>query len=85
MRGNLTEVDFVGLVLRELAWTREHGLDGSAGQSVLSLHNELMAITGDELHKHGIRTLTASEDRLTSVHVGVSSSHSRSAFWSVLL
>ena len=53
MRGNLTEVDFVGLVLRELARTREHSLDGSTGQSVLSLHNELVAVTGDELDKPG--------------------------------
>merc|ERR1719464_2479429 len=85
MRGNLTEVDFVGLVLRELARTREHSLDGSTGQSVLSLHNELVAITGDELHKHGIRALTASEVRLTGVHVRVAGSHSRSPFSIALL
>merc|ERR1739848_531993 len=51
MRGNLTEVDFVRLVLRELARTREHPMDSSTGQSILSLHNELVAITGDELDK----------------------------------
>ena len=61
MRGNLTEVDFVRLVLRELAWTREHSLDGSTGQSVLSLHNELMAITGDELHKPRTNSVKWSE------------------------
>merc|ERR1719278_1634148 len=85
MRGNLSEVHFVGLVLRELARTREHSLDSSTGQSVLSLHNELMAITRDELHKHGIRALTATEDRLTGVHVGVAGSHSCSPFSIALL
>merc|ERR1719412_1725901 len=84
MRGNLTEVDFVGLVLRELAGTREHSLDSSTGQSILTIHNELVAITGDELHKHGIRALTSSEDRLTGVHVGVAGSHCSSQL-SVLL
>merc|ERR1719219_1621481 len=85
MRGNLTEVDFVRLVLRELARTREHSLDSSTGQSILSLHNELVAITGDELDKHGIRALTATEDRLTGVHVRVAGSHSGSPFSSRLL
>merc|ERR1719411_2202013 len=85
MRGNLTEIDFVSLVLRELTRTREHSLDSSTGQSILSLHNELVAITGDELRKHGIRTLTATEDRLTGVHVGVAGSHSSSPFSSALL
>merc|ERR1719400_2662680 len=75
MRGNLSEVDFV---LRELTRAGEHGLDSSTGQSILSLHNELVAVTGDELHKHGVRALTATEDRLTGVHVGVAGSHSSS-------
>ena len=53
MTRNLPEVDFVGLVLRELAGTREHSLDSSTGQGILSLHNELVAVTGDELDKPG--------------------------------
>merc|ERR1719278_696312 len=85
MRGNLSEVAFVGFVLRELTRTREHGLDSSTGQSILSLHNELVAVTGDELHKHGIRALTATEDRLTGIHVGVAGSHSSSPFSIALL
>ena len=49
MTRNLPEVDLVGLVLSELARTREHGLDGSAGQSVLPLHDELVAVAADQL------------------------------------
>ena len=51
MRRDLTEVDFVGLVLRELTRPRQHGLDGAASESVLSLHDELVTIAGDELDK----------------------------------
>ena len=51
MRGNLTKVDLVRFVLRELARTREHRLDGATGQGVFSLDDELVAITGDELDK----------------------------------
>ena len=51
MRGNLSEINFVRFVLRELAWARQHSLDSSTGQSVLSLHDELVAITRDELHE----------------------------------
>ena len=49
MTRNLPEVDLVGLVLSELARTREHGLDGSTGQSVLPLDDELVAVAADQL------------------------------------
>ena len=51
MRGNLTKVDLVSLVLRELPWSRQHRFDGTTGQSIFPLDDELVAIAGDELDK----------------------------------
>ena len=51
MRRNLAEVDLVSLVLGELPRAGQHRLDGPRGQSIFSLHYELMAVAGDELDK----------------------------------
>ena len=48
---NLSKVDLVGLILSKLSRARQHRLDGPRGQSIFSLHYELMAVAGDELDK----------------------------------
>ena len=66
--GDLPEVHLVSLVLGELPRPGEHGLDGAAGQGVVPLHDELLAVAGDELDVHGVWPLTPSVNLLPSVH-----------------
>ena len=71
MAGDLPEVDLVGLVLRELAGPGEHRLDGAAGERVLALDGELVAVAADELDVHGVRPLAAPAHLLPRVHAAV--------------
>ena len=68
MAGDLPEVHLVGLVLGELARPREHGLDGAAGQGMVPLHDELLAVAGDELDVHGLWPLAPTVNLLPGVH-----------------
>ena len=51
VRRDLAEVDLVSLVLGELSRAGQHRLDGPRGQSIFSLHYELMPVAGDEFDK----------------------------------
>jgi len=44
VRGNLTEVDFVCLVLTELARSRQHCLDCTGGEGMIPLDYELVTV-----------------------------------------
>ena len=57
---DLAEGHLIGLVLSEAPGSGKHGLDCARVQSMLSLDNELMTITGDQQHVHGVRTLAVS-------------------------
>jgi len=59
VRGDLAEVDLVGLVLAELARSGQHGLDGARGQGVVPLDDELVAVRRDELDVHGVGAFAA--------------------------
>merc|ERR1719369_1060081 len=75
MRGDLTEVYLVGFILCKLSRSGKHGLNSTTGQSMVSLHNELVPITEDQLNIHGIRTLASSINSLSCVHGSISCSH----------
>ena len=69
--GDLSEVHLVGFVLGELTRPGEHGLDGAAGQSVVPLHDELVAVAGDEFDIHGLGPLAPPVHLLPGVHAAV--------------
>jgi len=69
VRGDLTKVDFVGLVLAELAGPGQHGLDRSGGQSVVPLDDEFVPVRRDELDVHRLGSLAA------AVHARAGLSH----------
>jgi len=77
MAWDFAEVHLIGLILCKLARTREHCLDSARGKSMVPGHHKLMPITADQLHIHGIRTLTASINLFSSVHGTVCCAHPR--------
>ena len=51
---------------RTCTWTAEHRLDGARGESVLPLHDELVAVAGNELDVHRLGPLHSAHSLLPS-------------------
>jgi len=72
VRRYFTEMDDVGLVLRELSRTAQHGADRVRHQRELLLDDELVVVARHEFHVLGVRALAvAQRSELVVGHVRV--------------
>lgn len=59
----------VGLVLGKLTRSGQHRPDCAGGESVLAFDDKFVAVRGNQLHVHGVRTLASAVDLVAALLV----------------